>query len=329
MTVDGTGGGQGKTCSRESLPPSKKSTRTRPSRGAFLFAPCVEKIVSNHAVIQGVGPLRRRARRIRAERLRRGPRSCGLLDKEPVHEVLNLLMSGGRNVSACRSSEDRISYACDERFASVLQRGPDGLIVASVDPVSLARGVSRGLQGTVRCDCSMRAATAPWARSNCGGALGEWRCRVGRETSPPGGAREVPDVSVQDTWGRLRADKNAVLIDVRTRAEWSFVGLPDLAEIGKPVLTVEWLTFPESRPNFGFMDRLSEQLDELGATKDTELFFICRSGARSRAAAEAMAEKGYTRCHNVADGFEGPLDGQHRRGRVAGWKAANLPWVQG
>ena len=152
---------------------------------------------------------------------------------------------------------------------------------------------------------------------------------MGNVSSPAGSGARVPDISVQETWLRLGADKEAVLIDVRTRAEWSFVGLPDLAEIGKPVLTVEWLTFPDSRPNAGFVERLRELLDTAGTKKDAELFFICRSGARSRSAAEAMAAVGYTRCHNVADGFEGPLDGSSRRGRVAGWKAAGLPWGQG
>lgn len=143
------------------------------------------------------------------------------------------------------------------------------------------------------------------------------------------GTTAVSDVSVKDAWTLLNEDKSSILIDVRTRAEWSFVGLPDLAEIGKPVLTVEWLTFPDNRANPVFADRLTELLDSAGATKSTQLFFLCRSGARSRAAAETMVTRGYARCYNVADGFEGPLDSSRHRGRAAGWKAAGLPWVQG
>jgi rhodanese-related sulfurtransferase len=74
---------------------------------------------------------------------------------------------------------------------------------------------------------------------------------------------------------------------------------------------------------------MTKALDAAGASKDSELFFICRSGARSRMAAEAMANAGYRRCRNVADGFEGPLDADRHRGQVAGWKAAGLAWVQG
>lgn len=139
----------------------------------------------------------------------------------------------------------------------------------------------------------------------------------------------VEDVPVEEVWARLEKDAASVLIDVRTRAEWAFVGLPDLSEIGKRVLTVEWQTSPESRIDAAFPERLVEVLAAAGANKETELFFICRSGGRSRMAAEAMANAGYRRCRNVADGFEGPLDASRHRGRVAGWKAAGLAWVQG
>jgi len=139
----------------------------------------------------------------------------------------------------------------------------------------------------------------------------------------------IEDVPVEEAWAHLEKDAGSVLIDVRTRAEWTFVGLPDLSEIGKRVLTVEWQTCPESKIDAGFPERLTKALDAAGADKDSELFFICRSGARSRMAAEAMANAGYRRCRNVADGFEGPLDANRHRGQVAGWKAAGLAWVQG
>ncbi len=138
----------------------------------------------------------------------------------------------------------------------------------------------------------------------------------------------IDDVPVEEVWARLSSEADAVLIDVRTRAEWTFVGLPDLNAIGKRVLTVEWQTYPES-VDAGFTDRMTRALDAAGANKDSELFFICRSGARSRMAAEAMSNAGYRRCRNVADGFEGPLDADRHRGQVAGWKAAGLAWVQG
>lgn len=139
----------------------------------------------------------------------------------------------------------------------------------------------------------------------------------------------IESISVDETWERLKRDASAVLIDVRTIAEWAYVGLPDLSSINKRPVLVEWQSFPDERLNTAFTDRLAEALGPLGATKDSELFFICRSGSRSLKAARAMAAVGYSRCRNVAEGFEGPLDSDRHRGRLGGWKAKGLPWVQG
>jgi len=76
---------------------------------------------------------------------------------------------------------------------------------------------------------------------------------------------------------------------------------------------------------------LSARVSTLGsaiADKDAPLLFLCRSGARSAAAAKAMTAAGYSTCLNVADGFEGPLDANGKRGSAAGWKATGLPWRQ-
>lgn len=139
----------------------------------------------------------------------------------------------------------------------------------------------------------------------------------------------VEDVSVSDVWKKLQSDPGSVLIDVRSRSEWTFVGLPDLSTIGKPVLTIEWQTFPDSQVNAAFADRLTADLQRLGANEDSHLFFICRSGGRSRMAAELSSSAGYRRCFNVAEGFEGQLDANRHRGNASGWKAAGLPWQQG
>jgi rhodanese-related sulfurtransferase len=139
----------------------------------------------------------------------------------------------------------------------------------------------------------------------------------------------IADVPVDETWAQLQADPKAVLIDVRTKAEWSFVGVPDLSPLGRRVVMVEWQSFPESRVDGQFADRLTAMLAAAGTSKDDALYFICRSGGRSRMAAEAMSDAGFQRCLNVAEGFEGPLDNTRHRGSVAGWKAAGLPWVQG
>ena len=146
---------------------------------------------------------------------------------------------------------------------------------------------------------------------------------MGSESSPV-----AVDVPVEATWRRLAEDTGSVLIDVRTRAEWNYVGVPDLSTLGKELILVEWQGFPDGRPNTDFVAELSQKLEGLGVKRDSELYFICRSGARSRLAAEAMLRVGYARCYNVAEGFEGPLDGARHRGSRSGWKAQALPWVQ-
>ena len=142
-------------------------------------------------------------------------------------------------------------------------------------------------------------------------------------------ASGVEDVPVLETWKRLEGDPKAVLVDVRTRAEWAFVGIPDLSKINREVLLMEWQTFPDSRTAPDFAERLDAALAANGVEKNTEIFFICRSGGRSRMAAEVMAAAGYRRCRNVMEGFEGPLDAIRHRGRIAGWKFAGLDWAQG
>lgn len=128
------------------------------------------------------------------------------------------------------------------------------------------------------------------------------------------------EISLEDTWSTLTGDEAAVLIDVRTVAEWSFVGLPDLSSLGKEVRAVEWTMFPDGAQNPDFVPMASTGLDP-----DQPILLLCRSGARSRSAAAALSAAGFTNLFNVSAGFEGDLDAQgHRHG---GWKDS-LPWQQ-
>jgi rhodanese-related sulfurtransferase len=147
--------------------------------------------------------------------------------------------------------------------------------------------------------------------------------------SSVGGEVQIGSVSVEEAWARLKGDAASVLIDVRTGAEWAYVGLPDLSTIGKRTVLVEWQDFPGGQLNEAFVERVEEALAAIGANKNNQLLFLCRSGGRSLHAARAMAAAGYSRCLNVADGFEGPLDPNRHRGNLRGWKAKGLPWVQG
>ena len=132
------------------------------------------------------------------------------------------------------------------------------------------------------------------------------------------------DVSPKDAWRMLSEDRSAVLVDVRTTAEWSYVGLPDLSGIGKRPVLVEWQVFPAMQVNADFVAQLAAQ----GVSGAAPVLFLCRSGVRSKAAAQALTQAGGKACYNVSDGFEGPLDGDGHRGTVAGWKRSGLPWLQ-
>lgn len=151
--------------------------------------------------------------------------------------------------------------------------------------------------------------------------------------NPAEAAGRIERIDAAQAFETLRAEPGARLVDVRTRAEWSFVGLPALDAIGRPLWAIEWKNFPEMSPNPRFYEQLSGQIEADRARGDapTALLFICRSGARSLDAAfgaASRAEFEALRLANVEDGFEGDLDGDRQRGRLNGWKAAGLPWRQ-
>jgi rhodanese-related sulfurtransferase len=132
------------------------------------------------------------------------------------------------------------------------------------------------------------------------------------------------DVPPQEAYEAIRRDPKAALIDCRTQAEWSFVGVPDLRAAGRQPILVEWQSYPAMARNPDFVAEVARA----GAGKGQPLYFICRSGARSRAAAIAMTAAGFGPCYNVAGGFEGNRDPEGHRGTVEGWKAAGCPWRQ-
>lgn len=130
----------------------------------------------------------------------------------------------------------------------------------------------------------------------------------------------MTDITLEEAWQLLYDDKSAVLIDVRTEAEWNFVGVPDLSSIEKSVYLIEWSQAGGVK-NPHFVDQAAEAATD----KDAPVLLLCRSGARSAAAMKALTDAGWTNATNVIAGFEGDLDqARHRNG---GWKF-NLPWIQ-
>jgi rhodanese-related sulfurtransferase len=138
------------------------------------------------------------------------------------------------------------------------------------------------------------------------------------------------EVSPVEAWRDLNDNTDALLVDVRTQAEWAFVGGVDLSQAAASALYVEWARLPAMTPNPDFARTVADAVAAHGAAR---VYFLCRSGGRSGSAAAMMAqvfsEQGRTvDCVNVAEGFEGDLDAEGRRGRTGGWKARGLPWRQ-
>ncbi|WP_114649162.1 rhodanese-like domain-containing protein [Pseudothauera hydrothermalis] len=122
----------------------------------------------------------------------------------------------------------------------------------------------------------------------------------------------------QEAWQVWQHAPGAKLVDVRTRAEWEWVGrVPGAVEI-------EWQSWPGAQPNPNFIAQLRQQVDP-----EALVMFLCRSGARSDAAARAAGGAGYANCYNILEGFEGDRDANGQRNRIGGWRHAGLPWFQG
>jgi rhodanese-related sulfurtransferase len=138
-----------------------------------------------------------------------------------------------------------------------------------------------------------------------------------------GQANQLPyagAVTPQEAYALLQSNPNVKLVDVRTNAERDWVGRVVLDE--RQQLAVQWNLYPGGTPNPDFLAQLAQ-----GATKDTPLLFLCRSGVRSRHAAKLATENGYQHCFDILEGFEGDKDQAGHRKTVNGWCRAGLPWL--
>jgi rhodanese-related sulfurtransferase len=124
-------------------------------------------------------------------------------------------------------------------------------------------------------------------------------------------------VTPKEAWALHQAGA-AKFIDVRTAAEWEYVGRVPRTQL------VEWRRFGEKQPNARFLEEL-----DAAAPRDTPVMFLCRSAARSHNAAAAATQAGYETALNILEGFEGDLDADGHRGTKGGWRFHGLPWIQG
>jgi rhodanese-related sulfurtransferase len=128
----------------------------------------------------------------------------------------------------------------------------------------------------------------------------------------------IENLTTQQSWDLLKQNTDAVLVDVRTKVEHTFVGHP----IG--AIHVAWKEAPDWQINSKFVAEVEKRVPN----KNAPILLLCRSGQRSLDAAKALEETGYRRLINIVDGFEGPLDQHNHRGNLGGWRFNGLPWEQ-
>jgi rhodanese-related sulfurtransferase len=115
----------------------------------------------------------------------------------------------------------------------------------------------------------------------------------------------------------LMEQQAAVLVDVRTAEERKFVGYVPGS------LHLPWLIGTAMQTNPRFVRELEAKMP-----KNAVVLLLCRSGARSVAAATAAKRAGFQHVYNILEGFEGEIDQDGHRGSRNGWRFRGLHWVQ-
>ena len=129
----------------------------------------------------------------------------------------------------------------------------------------------------------------------------------------------LPKMAVE----RLQSNSQALFVDVRSKAEYKYVGFPENS------ILIPWIDDPDWEPNpEAFSDAVMQELDGRENLSDTEIILICRSGFRSNEALKCLENKGFTQVSHVASGFEGDLDENDHRGNLNGWRHNGMPWTQ-
>ena len=129
----------------------------------------------------------------------------------------------------------------------------------------------------------------------------------------------LPKMAVE----RLQNNPQALFVDVRSKAEFKYVGYPENS------ILIPWIDDPDWEPNpEAFSDAVMQELDGCENLSDTEIILICRSGFRSNEALKCLENKGFTQVSHVASGFEGDLDENDHRGNLNGWRHDGMLWSQ-
>ncbi|UCH07327.1 MAG: hypothetical protein JSV55_14860 [Deltaproteobacteria bacterium] len=166
----------------------------------------------------------------------------------------------------------------------------------------------------------------------------------------PAEAQEPKDILSIEAYDMLNTVPDTYLIDVRTRAEYQFIGHAPMAHLfplyfmsDQLVQKDEQWEYQLTNNNKAFVEEISKKFQ-----KDNNLLIISRDGTRSILAARQLIKAGFKNVYNVKDGFEGPpfptYEDQNRHKfyrqlakrnkipaynhrRFYGWQWWGLPWT--
>jgi rhodanese-related sulfurtransferase len=136
-------------------------------------------------------------------------------------------------------------------------------------------------------------------------------------------------VEAYEMW-RAAPDK-VFIVDIRTPEEYDFLGHPAMAANIPSMLWTGAFDAPKKAYPLALNPKFVEEVKRRHKPTDT-LVLMCRSGQRSAAAANKLAEAGFTNVYSMVDGFEGDKIADKASPDLGkrlkdGWRNSKAPWT--
>jgi rhodanese-related sulfurtransferase len=142
------------------------------------------------------------------------------------------------------------------------------------------------------------------------------------------------DVTTVEAYNMVCDNTNVYIVDVRTDAEWIWVGHPGPNNTGegdcldgKVVNIPFWIEKLGGWPvgNESFIKDVNEFFEDI---EDPVLITMCLSGYRGGLSRDLLESEGYE-AHNMIHGFQGKRDPDTGYRTVNGWVVDGLPYLYG
>lgn len=138
-------------------------------------------------------------------------------------------------------------------------------------------------------------------------------------SSPSFGTSEPQSIDSKRSYEMvIENPSNTFIIDIRSRAEYEFVGHPDLPN-GVP--NVPYKFYPSWQINKDFVNKVTDRYE-----RDDTVITMCRSGTRAKSAGKLLLDSGFIKVFYMTDSFEGSKDEKGHKS-VSGWKVNGLPYT--